>query len=47
MILTAGDEQSKSFKAKEKADELQNRGGKAYYKRLFYKNKKEEDEDNT
>ena len=37
-------------KAKEEADEdTDYRGGKAYYKflELFYKNKKEEDEDNT
>ena len=38
------------LKAKKKADEETDyRGGKAYYKflELFYKNKKEEDEDNT
>ena len=37
-------------KAKEEADkDTDYRGGKAYYKflELFYKNKKEEDEDNT
>ena len=37
-------------KAKEEADEdTDYRGGKAYYKflELFYKNKKEEDENNT
>ena len=40
----------KLLKAKKEADEdTDYRGGKAYYKflELFYKNKKEEDEDNT